>query len=159
MKALSLCFFRFHVRRVSLTENQSTPIPDLDLTLFTLIISDLQKARFNMHLYIFKDFKNLFMRERMGEGQRERQAGSPISMESNCKLDPKTLRSWSELKARVGSLTNWASQVPQHAPILNASLNGIYNDLWCTSQGIPLILDYCHATDNILCYMHKREST
>ena len=41
-----------------------------------------------------------------GEGERESQADSPLSMELKSGLDPKTLRSGPELKSRVRHLTD-----------------------------------------------------
>ena len=42
--------------------------------------------------------------------ERESQAGSMPSTEPNMGLDLMTLRSWPELKSRVGHLTKWATQ-------------------------------------------------
>ena len=48
------------------------------------------------------------------EGERESQAGSPLLAQSpTWGLIPRTIRSWPELKSRVGHLTNWATQAPQ----------------------------------------------
>lgn len=47
------------------------------------------------------------------EGEREFQASSTCSMESNAGLNPMTLRSWwPGQKWRFGHLMNWATQVP-----------------------------------------------
>ena len=50
------------------------------------------------------------------EGQEEREkepeADSTLTMEPNTGLDLMTLKSWPELKPRVRSLTNCATQVP-----------------------------------------------
>ena len=40
------------------------------------------------------------------KGVRESQADSPVSMETDMGLDPKTLKSQPKLKSRIGSLTN-----------------------------------------------------
>ena len=49
--------------------------------------------------------------QEQGKG-RGKQADSPLSMGSHAKLDPRTLRSWPELKSRVRHLTDWATQEP-----------------------------------------------
>jgi len=49
--------------------------------------------------------------EAEGEGERESQADSTLSAEPDVGLDLMTLRSWPELKSRVGRSTDWATQV------------------------------------------------
>lgn len=44
-----------------------------------------------------------------GEGEN-RPSDSPLSVEPDSGLDPKTLRSWPELKSRVGCLIDWVTQ-------------------------------------------------
>jgi len=51
------------------------------------------------------------------EGERESQAGSAFRAEPDVGLNLMTVRSWPELKSRVGGLTNWATQAPQHSII------------------------------------------
>ena len=47
------------------------------------------------------------------EGERDYQAGSALSAQSpTWGLNPWTMRSWPELKPRVGYLTDWATQAP-----------------------------------------------
>ena len=59
----------------------------------------------------------IYLREsvwaRGAEGERESQADSQVSMEPEAGLHLKTLRSWPELKPRVGHSTAWATQAPQ----------------------------------------------
>ena len=46
--------------------------------------------------------------------QKESQAGSALSVETpTWGLNPRSVRSWPELKPRVRCLTNWATQAPQ----------------------------------------------
>ena len=62
----------------------------------------------------------------VGKGRRRRReripAGSMPSSESNMKLDLTALRSWPELKSRVGRFTDWASQVPQTKIFLSSQI-------------------------------------
>ena len=51
-----------------------------------------------------------------GEGKRESQADSH-STEPDSRLNPTTLRSWPELKPRVGCSTYWATQAPHNMEI------------------------------------------
>ena len=46
------------------------------------------------------------------EGERESQAGSTLSAEPDTGLNLTTVKSWPELKSRVGHSTDWATQVP-----------------------------------------------
>ena len=46
------------------------------------------------------------------EKEKNPQADS-LSVESDVGMDPRTLKSWPELKSRVRHLSNWATQVPQ----------------------------------------------
>ena len=62
------------------------------------------------YVFILKDGD----RERVrtwGQG-KEREGENPHGAQSLCVSQ--TLRSWPELKLRVGCLTDWATQVPQH---------------------------------------------
>jgi len=69
-------------------------------------------------IYVF----SIYLRERWGaEGGRESQADSLLSVEHSLGLILTTLRSWPELRSRVGCLTNWATQVPQERHKLKPS--------------------------------------
>ena len=79
-----------------------------------------------LFIYFFKDFIYSFDRQRSQVGreagrERGREASSPLSREPDAGLDPRTLRSWPELKAEA--LTHWATQAPQY--IIN---------FWCSVQ-------------------------
>ena len=62
----------------------------------------------------FKKYIIYFWGEKESTSGRgvEGEADSPLNRESNLGLHLMTLRSWSELKARVRCLTNWATQAP-----------------------------------------------
>ena len=50
-----------------------------------------------------------------GQREWESQAGSALSTQNPVQCpNPRTMRSWPELKSRVGRLTNWAIQVPRN---------------------------------------------
>lgn len=72
---------------------------------------------------VFKDF--IYLREResaqewWGEAEGKEKPDSPLSKDPNVGLNPRTLGSWPELKAR--HLTNWATQV--RAPMQYLSLS------------------------------------
>ena len=71
----------------------------------------------NSYLFFLKKIY-LFILKREGEcgggaeGERESQADSTLSTEPDMGLGLTTLRSWPGWKPRVGSSTNWATQVP-----------------------------------------------
>lgn len=69
-------------------------------------------------VFVFKDLF-IYLREKehvqvVGGGRREKEnlKQTPVSMEPETGLDFTTLRSWLELKSRVISLTDQASQAP-----------------------------------------------
>ena len=49
---------------------------------------------------------------KQGEGQREKEKQTPLNREADAGLDPRTLKSWPELKSRVRRLNDWATQAP-----------------------------------------------
>ena len=74
------------------------------------------------------------------QGEKETQASSTFSTESNVGLKPMTLGSWSELKSRVGYLTNWATQVPMNSINLDNFLEKLIYELeerdkWVSGEG------------------------
>ena len=86
-------------------------------TIFNLPPQWVRILDFLASVFIYSFFKifYLFIRERVSEqGGRgkEYQADFLLRMEPPTDLDPTTLRSWPELKSRVGCLTNWATQMP-----------------------------------------------
>ena len=65
-------------------------------------------------------------KERAERGERESQAGSTLSAESQMwGSNPRTVRSWPEAKSRVRCLTDWATQASHFVPFL-CYMCGIY---------------------------------
>ena len=69
-------------------------------------------SRFYLFLFRKKETERVGQVGIEGEGERQSKAGSKLSVEPNIELDLMTLRSWPELKSRVGCLTNWAIHAP-----------------------------------------------
>ena len=64
--------------------------------------------------YLFRERKHMNGVGRDRERSRKSEADSMLSMELDLGLDLTTLRSWTELKPRVGCLTDRAIQVPRY---------------------------------------------
>ena len=85
--------------------------------MFTECLASLVFKR--MFIYLFWERDTAAYRQR--ERKRESQAGSTLSAQSPMRgSNPRTVRSWVEVKLWVGCLTNWATWVPLE--IFNYSL-------------------------------------
>ena len=100
----------------------------LGQTISTCLYSSYHPHETMCSFWHFQIFKRLFILERErenkwrgpeGDGKREPQADSPLSLEPNAGLDSTTPRSWPELKPRVKHSTKWATQALQHCRIFN----------------------------------------
>ena len=82
-----------------------------------LIFSIFTFLSFHIIYFCSNFFEDLFIWEReWGGGQMEKEWENPqvhplLSVDPEAGLNPRTLRSWPELKSRVSHLTNWATQV------------------------------------------------
>ena len=70
---------------------------------------------FKYFIYLFDTEREITSRQRGRQRERE-EAGSLLSREPDVRLDPRTLRSWPELKAEA--LTHCATQVPRRSTFL-----------------------------------------
>ena len=73
----------------------------------------VKKTLFLKKIYLFileREREHMCVRWGGGEGERESQADSTLSTEPDAGLDPRTLRSRPELKARARRLTDCAPQ-------------------------------------------------
>ena len=64
-----------------------------------------------LKIYLFEKERERKREMRWGGGENPH-AVNPLSMEPTVRLDPRTLKSWPELKPRVECSTDWAPQVP-----------------------------------------------
>ena len=91
--------------------------------------------------FFFKIYLLIWERERMckqAEGEGETLKQTPCwAWSPNAGPDPMTLRSWSELKSRVGCSADWATQAPQVQNLLtwviSLCLSWVLRNLACTS--------------------------
>ena len=110
---------------------------------------------FNVYLFIFER-QRASEPARTGEGQRERKTENP-KQDLHCQHGaptqssiPWTVRSWPELKPRIGHFTDWATQEPLFLEIIDT--NQLFLALIC--QRLLQFFNFCVCLPWFFCSGH-----